>query len=132
MIAEAPRPVAPAPVPQAQEYRPLRQQPQNPLISQAPAPYTAPQIAERPVYEAPRVAAPLPTPIAPQAPRPVTPQAEPQDGGQVTLTMVPILILCLGFLCFALLLLYYFSQQLVFLLRLKIVALRPRPLMPSL
>lgn len=87
MIAEAPRPVAPAPVPQAQEYRPLRQQPQNPLISQAPAPYTAPQIAERPVYEAPRVAAPLPTPIAPQAPRPVTPQAEPQDGGQVTLTI---------------------------------------------
>jgi len=83
MIAEAPRPVAPAPTPRAQEYRPLRQQP----MTQAPAPYTAPQIAERPVYETPRVSAPVPAPIAPQAPRPVAPQAEPEDGGQVTLTI---------------------------------------------
>jgi len=83
MIAEAPRPVAPTPAPRAQEYRPLRQQP----MSQAPAPYTAPQIAERPVYETPRVSAPVPAPIAPQAPRPVTPEAEPEDGGQVTLTI---------------------------------------------
>lgn len=83
MIAEAPRPVAPAPTPQAQEYRPLRQQP----MTQAPAPYTAPQVAERPVYETPRVSAPVPAPIAPQAPRPVTPEAEPEDGGQVTLTI---------------------------------------------
>lgn len=82
-IAEAPRPVAPAPAPRAQEYRPLRQQP----MTQAPAPYTAPQVAERPVYETPRVSAPVPAPIAPQAPRPVTPQAEPEDGGQVTLTI---------------------------------------------
>lgn len=83
MIAEAPRSVAPAPAPRAQEYRPLRQQPMN----QAPAPYTAPQIAERPVYETPRVSAPVPTPISPQAPRAVAPQAEPEDGGQVTLTI---------------------------------------------
>ena len=81
MVAEAPRPVAPAP--QAQEYRPLRQQPMN----DAPVPYTAPQVAERPVYETPRVSAPVPAPIAPQAPRPVAPQAEPEDGGQVTLTI---------------------------------------------
>lgn len=83
MIAEAPRPVAPAPTPRAQEYRPLRQQP----MTQAPAPYTAPQVTERPVYETPRVSAPVPAPIAPQAPRPVAPQAEPEDGGQVTLTI---------------------------------------------
>ena len=83
MIAEAPRPVAPTPVPQPREYRPLRQQP----MEQAPAPYTAPQVAERPVYETPRVAAPVPAPIAPQAPQPVAPQAEPEDGGQVTLTI---------------------------------------------
>lgn len=83
MIAEAPRPVAPTPAPSAQEYRPLRQQP----MAQAPAPYTAPQVAERPVYETPRVSAPVPAPIAPQAPRPVAPEAEPEDGGQVTLTI---------------------------------------------
>jgi len=83
MIAEAPRPVAPTPAPRAQEYRPLRQQP----MSQAPAPYTAPQVAERPVYETPRVSAPVPAPIAPQAPRPVAPEAQPEDGGQVTLTI---------------------------------------------
>ena len=83
MIAEAPRPVAPTPAPRAQEYRPLRQQP----MAQAPAPYTAPQVAERPVYETPRVSAPVPAPIMPQAPRPVAPQAEPEDGGQVTLTI---------------------------------------------
>lgn len=89
-IAEAPRPVAPAPSLRerpAQEYRPLRQQP----MTQAPAPYTAPQLAERPVYETPNVSAPVqdyvPAPITPQAPRPVTPQAEPEDGGQVTLTI---------------------------------------------
>ncbi|MEP3891963.1 MAG: septal ring lytic transglycosylase RlpA family protein [Hellea sp.] len=82
-IAEAPRPVAPTPAPRAQEYRPLRQQP----MSQAPEPYTAPQISERPVYETPRVSAPVPAPITPQAPRPMTPQAEPEDGGQVTLTI---------------------------------------------
>ena len=81
MIAEAPRPVAPAP--SAPEYRPLRQQPMN----EAPAPYTAPQVAERPLYETPRVSAPVPAPIAPQAPQPVSPQAEPEDGGQVTLTI---------------------------------------------
>lgn len=80
-IAEAPRPVA-APAP-SQEYLPLRQQP----MSQAPAPYTAPQVAERPVYETPRVSAPVPAPIAPRAPQPVAPQAEPEDGGQVTLTI---------------------------------------------
>ena len=83
MIAQAPRPVAPSPAAPAQEYRPLRQQP----MAQAPAPYTAPQMAERPVYETPRVSAPLPAPIAPQAPRPVAPQSEPEDGGQVTLTI---------------------------------------------
>lgn len=83
MIAEAPQPVTPTPAPQAQEYRPLRQQP----MTQAPTPYTAPQIAERQAYEAPRVSAPVPAPIAPQAPRPVEPQAEPEDGGQVTLTI---------------------------------------------
>ena len=81
MIAEAPRPVAPTP--SAPEYRPLREQP----MSQAPAPYTAPQVAERPLYETPRVSAPVPAPIAPQAPRPVAPEAEPEDGGQVTLTI---------------------------------------------
>lgn len=82
-VAEAPRPLAtPAPAP-AKEYRPLRQQP----MAQAPAPYTAPQVAERPVYEMPRVSAPVPAPIAPQAPQPVAPQAEPEDGGQVTLTI---------------------------------------------
>lgn len=83
MIAEAPRPVAPMPAPRGEEYRPLRQQP----MAQAPVPYTAPQMAERPVYETPRVSAPVATPIAPQAPRPVAPQAEPEDGGQVTLTI---------------------------------------------
>lgn len=83
MIAEAPRSVAPTPAPSAQEYHPLRQQP----MAQAPAPYTAPQVAERPAYETPRVSAPVPAPIAPQAPRPVAPQAEPEDGGQVTLTI---------------------------------------------
>ena len=83
MIAEAPRPVAPVPTPSTPEYRPLRQQPMN----EAPAPYTAPQVAERPIYETPRVSAPVPAPIAPQAPRPVAPQAEPEDGGQVTLTI---------------------------------------------
>ena len=81
MVAEAPRPVAP--MPSAPEYRPLRQQP----MTQAPAPYTAPQVAERPLYETPRVSAPVPAPIAPQAPRPVAPQTEPEDGGQVTLTI---------------------------------------------
>lgn len=83
MIAEAPRPVAPTPAPQAQEYRPLRQQP----MTQAPAPYTAPRVAERPQYETPQVSAPVPAPIAPQAPQAVAPQAEPEDGGQVTLTI---------------------------------------------
>ena len=81
MIAEAPRPVAPTPAPRAQEYRPLRQQP----LSEAPTPYTAPKVAERPAYETPRVS--MPAPITPQAPRPVAPQAEPEDGGQVTLTI---------------------------------------------
>ncbi len=83
MIAQAPRPTAPATTPQAQEYRPLRQQP----MTQAPEPYAAPQVAERPVYETPRVSAPVPAPIAPQAPRAVTPESEPEDGGQVTLTI---------------------------------------------
>jgi len=83
MIAEAPRPVVPTPTPSAEEYRPLRQQP----MTQAPESYTAPQVAERPVYETPRVSAPVPAPIVPQAPRPVAPQAEPEDGGQVTLTI---------------------------------------------
>ena len=83
MVAEVPRTAAPTPTSPAQEYRPLRQQP----MTQAPAPYTAPQVAERPVYETPRVSAPVPAPIAPQAPRPVEPQAEPEDGGQVTLTI---------------------------------------------
>lgn len=83
MVTEAPRYVAPTPAPHAQEYQPLRQQPMN----ETPVPYTAPQVAERPVYETPRVSAPLPAPIAPQAPRPVAPQPEPEDGGQVTLTI---------------------------------------------
>jgi rare lipoprotein A len=82
-VAEVPRPVAPSPTPAVPEYRPLRQQP----MTQAPAPYRAPQMAERLVYDAPRVPAPLPEPIAPRAPRPVAPQAEPEDGGQVTLTI---------------------------------------------
>ncbi|MDA8707887.1 septal ring lytic transglycosylase RlpA family protein [Hellea sp.] len=80
-IAQAPQPVAPTPP--AQEYRPLRQQP----MAQAPAPYTAPQMAEREDYPTPRVSAPVPAPIAPQAPQAVAPQFEPEDGGQVTLTI---------------------------------------------
>jgi len=80
-IAQAPQPVAPTPP--AQEYRPLRQQP----MAQAPAPYTAPKVAEREMYETPRVSAPVPAPIAPQAPQELAPQLEPEDGGQVTLTI---------------------------------------------
>ncbi|WP_051279069.1 septal ring lytic transglycosylase RlpA family protein [Hellea balneolensis] len=82
-IAEAPRSLpTPAPAP-TQEYRPLRQQP----MEQAPTPYTAPQVAERPVYTAPRSFEPVPDPITPQAPQPYAAQPEPEDGGQVTLTI---------------------------------------------
>ncbi len=73
MIAQAPRPV--------QQYQPLRQQPtpRNTPMAEAPAPYTAPM----PQVEIPRVAAP----IAPQAPIAAMPAPQPEDGGQVTLTI---------------------------------------------
>lgn len=75
MIAEAPTP--------APQYQPLRQQPRqtprNTPMAEAPAPYTAPV----PQVEIPQVAAP----IAPQAPRPAAPAPQPEDGGQVTLTI---------------------------------------------
>lgn len=78
-IAEAPS-SRPAP---AQEYRPLRQQP----MAQAPMPYTAPQIAERPTYASPEYVEATPSPIQPQAPQPYATEPEPEDGGQVTLTI---------------------------------------------
>ncbi len=61
--------------PQIPEYRSLREQP----MAQAPVPYSAPL----PQYETPQVAAP----IAPQQPQAVAPGAQPEDGGQVTLTI---------------------------------------------
>ena len=71
----APAPIAaPRPV---QEYAPLRQQPQ--AQAQAQAPYSAPT----PQFTEPHV----PAPIAPQAPVPAAPQGEPENGGQVTLTI---------------------------------------------
>ena len=77
MIAQAPRPT-PRPAPQ---YQPLRQQPtpRNTPMAEAPAPYIAPV----PQVEIPRVAAP----IVPQAPIAAMPAPQPEDGGQVTLTI---------------------------------------------
>ena len=78
VAAPQPQYSAPAPVAAphaAQEYAPLRQQPQ--AQAQAPVPAPAPQ------YTQPST----PAPIAPQAPVPAAPQGQPEDGGQVTLTI---------------------------------------------
>ena len=80
VAAPQPQYSAPAPVAAphaAQEYAPLRQQPQ--AQAQAPVPYAAPA----PQYTQPSI----PAPIAPQAPVPAAPQGQPEDGGQVTLTI---------------------------------------------
>lgn len=80
MIVEAPQRVAPA----QPEYQPLREAPVSETPSyeaQAPLPYSnsVPQVPT------PRVAAPVPAPIAPQAPQSVD-GGEANDG-QVTLTI---------------------------------------------
>ena len=69
VAAPSPQYSAPAPVPAPQ--------------AQAQAPVPAPYRAPTPQFTAPNI----PAPIAPQAPTPTAPQGQPEDGGQVTLTI---------------------------------------------